>query len=748
MKLFAFSVLLYSFTTAYSQDFSEDEQFSIDSLNSIILGENSEDSAKVNSCFYLALYYYSTRPDTTIEICSFATQLAKEINYKSGMAEGYGWLGYLNFSLGNNDLALAYHFKSLDLRKGEPDSFDKAVVLNNIAGVYEIQGKIDLALNYYHQAIEIHLNAQDIAGTAILLNNIAGIYMNKGDIPKALEIFDKTVNLRKHTDDKEGLAYTYNNIGSIYESQGEFDQSIEYHEMALSLRREINDRYGEGMSLNNIGYVKIQEKKYDQAIKYLNLSLGIQEEIGDLGGQGYSLNNLAFASKQDGNIPEAIEYYQKALNIYRQIGDIEGESMVLTNLGTVEFQQGKFLPSKIHAERSFALSQSLGFPDNIQSSAELLSTIYEHESDGMKALDMYKLHIEMRDSLNNEATQKASAKLEAKYVYETKKAIDDVEHEKELSIEQEAKKKAEILKYAAFIGMILIAGFLFFVFNRLKITRRQKTVIEAQKTEVEQQKDKVERAHQELEEKNNEILDSIIYAKRIQSAILPPDHVIKQHLSDSFILYMPKDIVAGDFYWLEKKDGKVIFAAADCTGHGVPGAMVSVVCNNALNRSVREHGLTQPSEILDKTREIVITEFEKSDEEVQDGMDIALCSIEGNKLQYAGANNPLWVIRKNEIIEIKADKQPIGKYANSTPYSNHEVDLKQGDTIYLFSDGYVDQFGGEKGKKFRAKALRSLLIDIQKHPLEKQKEILTESFEKWRGSLEQVDDVCMIGVRI
>jgi serine phosphatase RsbU (regulator of sigma subunit) len=275
-----------------------------------------------------------------------------------------------------------------------------------------------------------------------------------------------------------------------------------------------------------------------------------------------------------------------------------------------------------------------------------------------------------------------------------------------------------------------------------------------------------------LEEKNQEILDSIAYAKRIQSAILPAAKVVKEYLEESFILYKPKDIVAGDFYWMEtikrkhhsaldaespneqiadqvRNDGKlVLFAAADCTGHGVPGAMVSVVCNNGLNRAVREYGLTEPGEILDKTREIVIQEFEKSEDEVKDGMDIALCSLEGNKLKYAGANNPLWIVRNNEIIETKANKQPIGKFRAAQPFITHSFDLELGDTIYLFSDGFVDQFGGDKGKKFKAKAFRELLLSIQSQPMEKQKIIIDESFETWRGNLEQIDDVCVIGVRL
>jgi serine phosphatase RsbU (regulator of sigma subunit) len=250
-----------------------------------------------------------------------------------------------------------------------------------------------------------------------------------------------------------------------------------------------------------------------------------------------------------------------------------------------------------------------------------------------------------------------------------------------------------------------------------------------------------------VDEKSQEITDSIQYAKRIQSAILPSSKVIDEFLKDSFVLYKPKDIVAGDFYWLEAKEDRILFAAADCTGHGVPGAMVSVVCNNALNRSVREHGLTDPGEILDKTREIVIQEFEKSEDEVMDGMDIAICSLIGNKLEYAGAHNPLWIVRNGILLETKANKQPIGKFDNLLPYTTHSFVLEKGDTIYIFSDGYSDQFGGEKGKKYKSGNFKKFLLSIQENSMDKQLAMLNEEFEKWRGSIEQIDDVCVIGIR-
>ena len=219
-------------------------------------------------------------------------------------------------------------------------------------------------------------------------------------------------------------------------------------------------------------------------------------------------------------------------------------------------------------------------------------------------------------------------------------------------------------------------------------------------------------------------------------------------MTDSFILFKPKDIVAGDFYWIEPTEQGTLFAAADCTGHGVPGAMVSVVCNGSLNRSIREFGLTETGLILDKTRELVIQEFEKSEEEVKDGMDIALCKLEGTTLFYSGANNPLWIIRNGEVLETKADKQPIGKFELEQKFTTHKLELLQGDSIYIFSDGYPDQFGGEKGKKYKSGKFKKFLISIQEYSMEEQHKLLDKEFENWRGKLEQVDDVCVIGVKI
>ena len=291
-------------------------------------------------------------------------------------------------------------------------------------------------------------------------------------------------------------------------------------------------------------------------------------------------------------------------------------------------------------------------------------------------------------------------------------------------------------------GLLLILSFSFYTFRKYISQRRYTSKLK----EEAQIKDR--EARERLEEKNKEILDSINYAKRIQSAILPSNRAVKAYLKESFVLYKPKDVIAGDFYWLEYHDNKTYFAAADCTGHGVPGAMISLVCNNALNRSVREYNLSDPGKILDNTKELVVEEFGKSDENVKDGMDIALCCIEGDKLKYAGAYNPLWLVRDKKLQKIGADRQPIGSFEYSKPFKSHEIKLKKGDSIYVFSDGFMDQFGGERGKKYKSLKFQDFLLSIQEENMRKQRELLNNEIEEWRGELEQIDDICIMGVRI
>ncbi|MFT5914535.1 MAG: serine phosphatase RsbU (regulator of sigma subunit) [Flammeovirgaceae bacterium] len=253
----------------------------------------------------------------------------------------------------------------------------------------------------------------------------------------------------------------------------------------------------------------------------------------------------------------------------------------------------------------------------------------------------------------------------------------------------------------------------------------------------------------ELESKNNSIISSINYAKRIQNSTLPARNLFSLFLPESFIFCKPKDIVSGDFYWLEAGGEKVFFAVADCTGHGVPGAMMSVMCSNLLTKAVMEMNLQEPNEILDKAVELLEDTFVKSSEDVKDGMDITLCSydIRKKELKYAGAYGALNLINKNGLQVIKGDRQPVGSHHFRKPFTNHVIQTEEGDCVYLTSDGFADQFGGPKEKKFMVKAFRLLLLDINKKPMQEQASILNETFGNWKGDLPQIEDVCVMGVR-
>jgi len=325
--------------------------------------------------------------------------------------------------------------------------------------------------------------------------------------------------------------------------------------------------------------------------------------------------------------------------------------------------------------------------------------------------------------------------------------------------------KARHIGLISFFGLITLA-----TGDKIITLQKEKELAQEKALEVLEQKVKertsevVQQKHL-VEEKQKEILESISYAKRLQEAILPPEEFISKEVPDNFILYLPKDLVAGDFYWAEKSNGVFLIAAADSTGHGVPGAMVSVVCSNALNRAVKEFKLTDPGKILDKTRELVIETFDRKDSygeksftEVKDGMDISLLAIDQkNKMVFwSGANNPLWYLNPangntstgNKLQEIKANKQAIGKTEQSQHFTTHAINYTKGSTFYLFTDGFADQFGGPKGKKFKYKPLFELLETIGQLSMQEQCKHIQSTFSNWKGELEQVDDICIIGIKL
>lgn len=305
-------------------------------------------------------------------------------------------------------------------------------------------------------------------------------------------------------------------------------------------------------------------------------------------------------------------------------------------------------------------------------------------------------------------------------------------------------KYKNIFSFTTNIGLILILYLVAIVFENTKNTALRN---------LDEKNNLLDIQKKTLEIKQKEILDSINYSRRIQGAILPPDKTVKRLLPDSFILYKPKDIVSGDFYWVTEWGNKIMFAAVDCTGHGVPGAFMSIVGQNILNQSVNEYGLSKPNLILNSLNKGVSRTLGTDEENIiRDGMDLALCALDKKNmiLEFAGAYNPLWILRNNEIIEIKGNKFPIGSFMDDAiqNFDNHEIKLEKGDLLYVFTDGYADQFGGPKAKKFKDKNVKKLLLENCNESLERQKEILETTIENWKGELEQIDDILIMGVKI
>jgi serine phosphatase RsbU (regulator of sigma subunit) len=299
---------------------------------------------------------------------------------------------------------------------------------------------------------------------------------------------------------------------------------------------------------------------------------------------------------------------------------------------------------------------------------------------------------------------------------------------------------------------LLLAGF-FYGGIKLNSRRLRAANISLQKT-INDATLEIRKQKEQIEDKNKDITDSIRYAKRLQTAILKPETALGSYFDDGFILFKPKDIVSGDFYWFEKFGNLSLIAAADCTGHGVPGAFMSIIGCNLLSQTVNEHAITKPAAILNSVNKGLSKVLQQRSEEVsvKDGMDIALCvfNSETMMLEYSGAYNPMWLIREGNLIEFKADKFPVGAFLDNQVriFTNHEMPVQKGDLVYLFSDGFADQFGGPEGKKFKYKALKKLILDNYQKSASVQKNIFDEVFEEWMGGLEQVDDVLLMGVKI
>lgn len=759
------------------QSFGQNQE-KIDSLFSVIENLPSEDSylkdtaiidiylelgkqfSKDKGTLDSSIHYFDNAiglSDQAIEKWKVKLNEEKKLYLEVFKAQGYSSKGRLFYKQKMFDRSDSLGFKAIDILKPMEFKSYKTVrtkALKTYSGTliwfgisHHVRGKYDEALLHYKEADRIAKITKDVRKQSIALGTAAVIFKNQGKFKEALDYNFKALDLAKESDDLDRVATVYSNIGILYKNMEDYDLAIEYYKKSLKIYEQTGNTREIGRMFNNMGIALKNQKKYEEALEYYKDALKIGREMNNESNIMSASSNVANVLNLLKRYKDAQTYLLESIEIGERIQSKRQLISAYSALGTTYSRLGEVEKCLPLYEKMLQSAEEMDSDIFRRNSYHKLYEYYNQVNDYKNALKFYRKYIKLDEKLLSLENKRAAIEKETEYNYRMKKIADSVAFEEknkvnELLVEQKEKELKSKQNQQITLGIValLILVFAFIMFNRFKVTKKQNNIIEKQKEIV--------------EVKNQEISDSINYAKRIQEAILPSRYTFSDTLEHGFVIFKPKDVVSGDFYWIETFENKTFLAVADCTGHGVPGAMISVICSNALSKVLLEEKVTDPGTILDHTRDIIIEKLKKSGESVNDGMDISLCSIDekNNEIKWAGANNPLWIISKTyndlKLNEFKPDKQPIGIYQNAKPFTTHKISINKSDTIYLFSDGFVDQFGGVKGKKYKVGKFREFLLSIQHNPIEEHKELLEKELSNWMGDYEQVDDICVVGVRI
>jgi len=711
----------------------------------------------------------------------------EKLSFQSSKAKALGNIGYFHLVSGNNKEALDYFNRSLEIFILLKDKKSLSSTYSNMAFVYENLSNYPEALDHFQKSQELRKELHDSVSYANGLRHMAMIYSSMGNYKESLNLNFESLKIYEKLNDIQGIASSYNDIGHSFAIQQNSAKAIEYAEKAFKIHKKGDDKSFIARSMVNLGFLYGTHTDFEKGILLTNEGLSLFEKIGDKKGVASGLNVLGGLYETKKKYPEAYEVLKKSLVLFEEIHNKRGIANACNGIGIALLNMNQPDEALKYAKRSLEVAQQIKQPKEIFKSAQLLNKIYKHQGDYKNSLAMYELYIDMRDSIVNDNNKKATLQKQFAHEYDKKEVIRQAEQDKKDAINAEEKHRQKILIISVIVVLILISGIAIVIYRSLRQNKKAHKIIKHQKEEVEHQKEIVE-------EKQKEIVDSINYAQRIQKALLAGNEILNENLPDHFVLFKPKDIVSGDFYWASVlSDGCFALVTADSTGHGVPGAIMSMLNISCLNEAVEGKLLTRPNEILNYTRSRIIKHLMNDGSETggKDGMDCSLVSFnfKNNQLTYSSANNPVWVVRNkpaidpdsypsaakglptaqrdiemasinlpsgqagsathNELIELDPDKMPVGKHdKDSVSFSERVFNLQKGDVVYTLTDGFPDQFGGDKGKKFMYKKLKELIRSIAPKPLAEQKEILIKTLNDWKGPLEQVDDVLVIGVRI
>jgi serine phosphatase RsbU (regulator of sigma subunit)/Tfp pilus assembly protein PilF len=636
-----------------------------------------------------------------------ALEQLKTVRDTFNLDDAQNSFGYLLLRMGEYKEALVHLEDALAYREFVKDTMGKAGVHLHIGLLYNSMGDYTKSLEHYFICLEYAepYEDSDPGFMGKIMNNIGSVYMNQDKDEDALRFYRKSVYYKSKAGSRKDLASTYNNIGSIY-SETRYDSALYYYNLALEIRSESKDLRGLGIVHKNIGEVYLRQSKLKEAEEHLTLSLQYREKINDQTGIASSLISMGRLREKQGKLSEGLAFVLRADTLART-----------TN----------------------SLVQELD-------AAIALRDIYKAMGNYKSALEYASVAIVLKDSLLNEASDRHSEEMRARYDMDMQ--TKELEKLKMMQRETELKAESERAFYKVLIGAGIVVLFLVILFFLLRARENKRA------------QNRLQHAYDQIETKNKDITDSIRYAKRIQQAILPDDHSLSQAFPDSFVFYRPKDIVSGDFYWYHHTDEIKLVAVADCTGHGVPGAFMSVLGASQLTSVIAEQGELSPSRILTLIDDGIKNQLHQDQKPngensgsivMNDSMDIALCAFDKRKgtLTFCGANRPIIVYRKGGDLEIlRPAKCSVGGDSSRKEFHEITVQLNPGDSFYLFTDGFADQFGGPKGKKFKTSRFKDVLLQIAGQEIRQQKREIELIFDSWRGEFEQVDDVCVIGIRV
>jgi serine phosphatase RsbU (regulator of sigma subunit) len=708
-------LLLFSAPLLYAQT-------PIDSLKTLI-SKTENDSIKAGLYINIGNLLRHSEPNEAEKNYILAEKIALKNNYELVLTSAFLNRGVIGNVIGDFEKGIKYGELALELAKKYRSEKDQAKAQSIIGVSYYSMGDYVKALEHLKTGLELAEKIDDETLIQNCLGNIGHIYYSNEDAKHALEYYKKAMILALKSNNENQLSYQYQNIGNVFFATEDYDSAIVYYDKSVIIDKKTNNIYHLAYNYNNLGNIYSKLQNYPQTEKYYQLSYEVRIKLGDKEGEGISLFNLATLYEKLGKYKQAIEFNDKAREIFEANNSKEGLK-------------------------------------NIYSS---LASIYSKTGDLKNELINYRKYVALKDSIFNEEKFTIISDIEKKYESE-KKQTEIIKLQAETDKKSGIIKRQELLRNSL-IGIILLAfiaiGASFYAYQ----TKQKANLnLELKNKEITSQKDKIE--HQKFE-----IIQSIHYAQRIQNALLPSEEVFSTIFPYSFVIFKPKDIVSGDFYWISKRGNKTYYVTADCTGHGVPGGFMSMLGTALLNEIIDERMVSDPGEILNIMREKIIHALKQADEdnkqESKDGMDLVLLKIDSNtlELEYAAANNSFYIVSNKQLavdnkncilqtddcllFELSCDKMPIGVYhGTEKPFKTYKYQLQRGDTIYTYTDGYADQFGGEKGKKYTYKRLREKLLAISMEPMEEQKLILESEFESWRGEQEQIDDVCLIGLKV